>query len=99
MIKESSTQNVIVMYQAIDGEIKVYRMSGINNINEISDTLELNPIGVKKVLEGVELNGSIWKSNVYYKNRGDGKQKRYLIVYEQDWEEYSIQKKEIEFRK
>lgn len=99
IIKEPNAQNVIVMYQSIDGEIKAYRLSRKNNISVISNDLELNPIGVKKILEGVELNGSIWKSNIYYKNLGDDKQKRYLIVYEEDWKEYSIQKRRNRIQK
>lgn len=44
---------------------------------------------IKQVLKGKKIKGEMWKPNIFYKNIGEGKQHRFIVVYTKDWIDYS----------
>ena len=67
---------------------------GFNNKEDVAEYLKTSPYFIKQVLEGKTTKGSLWKPNIFYKNIDEEYQHRYIVVYTEDWINYSYRMRE-----
>jgi len=89
-------KNVIVMYNHKNGLVWV---THFNTKEEAADFIGVKPCYINRSLEGQMLYGKRWKSNLFFKPVDENYEYRYIIVYKEDWINYSKVKRQRRLKK
>lgn len=73
-----------------DDKDMIYSIDNFNTIEDICEHFNENYHRIKNTIDGTKLYNNPYKSNIYT-NKSSGN--KYVIVYKDDWNEYSDKKK------
>lgn len=90
-------KEVFVIFITADNQICGYESKDYSSFGWIDEKLTANVI-LNKV-KSSNLYGNKWTSNIFTCDYEDGKFRKYIIVYKEDWENYSIKKRQNRLRK
>lgn len=92
-----SNDAVLVIYVEEGGECVAYESNDYNWFKKIDSELTENKI--KQLIKKSNLYGNEWISNIFTVKIDDEHYIRYIVVKKDDWENYSIKKRQNRLRK
>ena len=90
-IKSKDLNDILVFWRSQESK----KVLGIDfqTVEEVADFIGTKPYFIEKVLKGKTINGKKWKPNIFFKNLDDTHQIKFIVVYKDDWFNYSERQK------
>lgn len=89
-------KDILVMFYTTEDRILCI---DFNTSKEVSEFIETSEYFVNKVLRGKTIKGSTWKPNIFFKSINETQQLRYIVVYKEDWINYSERQRSNRIKK
>lgn len=87
----SELKNILLILESKYGG---FNATSFESIDCLAQYLDVSPNLISEILNGVELGGEIYKYNIYYKMVDKNTYYSCLIVYKEDWINYSQKEKD-----
>ena len=89
-------KDILVIWETHEQNLLI---KDFNNEEEVADFIGTSAYFIKKTLDGKDIRGCLWKPNIFFKPIDKERHYRYIVVYTEDWRNYSEVKRRNRIKK